>query len=317
MKLNRLFAAALAVASTTCQPSFVPAQTTSGSVKWVTFNDCPVLLESRYVVPAKESGTVESVAIDRNESVTKGQLLLSLEKDEAEMELETAQANQAVALHLAADDSDLKLKKLALKQAQEELASYSEIAESVSSSELRRLRLAEVGAGVAVTNAENALERLGMQAKIAAHVVKSKSVKLANRKVLAPSDGIVDKVLVRPGEWVDVGKPVLEIADLRQLQVDCLIPIEKTDLKKLVGLEVLVESNHRDASGTPVRLRGKISSYDPKLSPHGEVRVHCRIQNQQTQGHWQLLPEMNVRLEVGVPTPTGMEKPPLISRRPK
>ena len=316
MKLTRIFTATLVVAIAMSHASIVPAQTTSGSVKWVTFNDCPVLLESRYVVPAKESGTVESVAIERNASVTKGQMLLSLEKDEAEMELEIAKAHHAVSNHLATDDSDLKLKQLALKQAKEELDSYSEIAKSVSSSELRRLNLAVVGAGVAVTNAENALERLGMQAKIAAHVVKSKSVKLANRHVLAPSDGIVDKVLVRPGEWVDVGKPVMEIADLRQLQVDCLIPIEKTDLKKLVGLEVLVESNHRDATGTPVRLRGKISSYDPKLSPHGEVRVHCRIQNQQTQGHWQLLPEMNVRLEIGVPAPAGNEKPPLISKRP-
>ena len=315
MKLNRFCVAGISLVVASANASIALAQSGS-SVKWVTFDDCPVLLEHRYVVPAKESGTVDSVAVELNEAVTKGQLLLSLDKDEAEMELETAKENQAVADHLAADDSDLKFTKLALEQANEELASSTEFAKSFSDTEIRRQKLIVAKAGVDVIKAQNALERSGMQSKLAAKVVKAKGIKLANRDVLAPANGIVTELLVKPGEWVDVGKPVMVVADLRQLQVDCLIPIEKTDLKKLVGLEVRVESNHRDASGTPVRLRGKISSYDPKLSPQGEVRVHCRIQNQQTQGHWQLLPEMNVRLEVGVPAPAGNEKPPLISKRP-
>ena len=316
MKLSRFCIAGISLIVASANASIALAQSGS-TVKWVTFDDCPVLLEHRYVVPAKESGTVEAVAVELNEAVTKGQLLLSLDKDEAAMELESAKESLALANHLAADDSDLKFAKLALEQAKEELASSTEFAKSFSDTEIRKQKLTVARAGVEVIKAQNALERLGMQSKLSAKVVKAKSIKLANRDVHAPSEGILTELLVRPGEWVDIGKPVMVIADLRQLQVECLIPIEKTDLKKLVGLEVRVESNQRDASGTPVRLRGKISSYDPKLNAQGEVRVHCRIQNQQTQGHWQLLPEMTVRLEVGVPAPAGSDKPPLISKRPQ
>lgn len=294
-----------------------PSSPTSGApAKWVTFNDCPVALESRYVVPARQAGIVESVTVERNALVKRDQLLVRLESDEAAAALESAKENHAYAVDAAADDGDVKLRKLALDQAKEELASHVEISKSVSASELRKHKLNVAAAEVAVANAQRALKRQAIQARMAASAVQSASIKLANHDVHAPAEGIVTDVLVRQGEAVEFGKPVMEISDLRQLQVDCLIPIEKTDLKKLVGLEVRVESNHRTASGSPIRLAGKITSYDPKLTAHGEVRVHCRIQNVQQAGHWLLLPEMNVRLEVAVGDHANDEVPALISKRP-
>ncbi len=289
------------------------AQPAANSAKWVSFNDCPVLLEQRFVVPARDSGIVESLAVELNDAVEQGQLLLNLEKQTAETDLQSARLLHAIDVDGATDQSELNLRKLALKQADEELTSYSEISKSVSASELRRLKLTVASATVAVTNAENALKRMDLKAKLSAKAVDSAALKLANRDVHAPSAGIVTELYVRPGQWIDAGKPVMVISDLRQLQVDCLIPIEKLDLKRLIGLEVRVESNHRTAAGKPIRATGKITSYDPKLNAHGEVRVHCRIQNVQEGGHWQLLPEMNCRLEVAVP---AGESPALITRRP-
>lgn len=293
------------------------ASTLKSDGRLVTFNDCPVILENRYVVPARENGIVAEVHVEQNAAVKRDQLLLSLDKDQAESELQTAKKAQAIAVDAAVDDSDLELRKFALRQAEEELNSYSEIAKSISASELRRLKLAVASAKVSVINAERMVKRLGMQAELAANAVEEATMHLANREVHAPSAGIVTEVLVRNGQYVEVGKPVMVVSDLSQLQVDCLIPIEKIDLSKLVGLDVRVESNHRTARGTPTRLSGRVTSYDPKLSAQGEIRVHCRIQNAQQDGHWVLLPEMNVRLEIAVPASQSNETPALISRRPK
>lgn len=321
MQANSLAAGAamlfICLPSSLVRSQTLPSPPPNGTpTKWVTYNDCPVILESRTVVPARHSGIVESVAVERNASVKRGQLLIRLESEEAATALDSAKENHAYALDAAADDGDVKLRQLALDQAKEELASHVEISKSVSASELRKHKLNVAAAEVAVANAQRALKRQAIQARMAASAVESASAKLANHDVHAPTDGIVTDVLVRQGEAVEFGKPVMEISDMRQLQVDCLIPIEKTDLKKLVGLEVRVESNHRTASGSPIRLGGKITSYDPKLTAHGEVRVHCRIQNVQQAGHWLLLPEMNVRVEVAVPEQAKDEVPALISKRP-
>lgn len=279
-----------------------PAPSTATKVanhtSWVTFDDCPVLLEQRTVVPARESGIVAAVNVELNASVEKDQLLLSLEKEEAESALKSARESHTYAVEVSRDDSELNLRKVELQIAEEELRSNLEIKKSVSASELRRLRLDVARAEVAVTIAQRALKRTIIQADLSGTAVQTAAVKLANREVRAPSAGKVSELLVHPGEWVDIGKPVMVIQDLSQLQVDCLIPIEQADLTNLVGLEVRVESTKRSASGQPIQLNGKVTSYDSKLSAHGEVRVHCRIENIRQGGEWLLLPDMNVRLEM-------------------
>jgi multidrug efflux pump subunit AcrA (membrane-fusion protein) len=164
-----------------------------------------------------------------------------------------------------------------------------------------------------VQTAERAQRRAQLQAELAAAAVQSATIRLTNRQILAPIDGIVTSIHARPGQWVEAGKPVCVISELKYVQVDCLIPIEKVDLQRVVGLEVRVQSDRLPTGGKPIRLAGRISSYDPKLSSQGEVRVHARIQNVEQQGHWMLLPGMTVNLEVSIP---GNDSPALISRQP-
>ncbi len=171
----------------------------SDALKWVSFPDCPVLLENVTIVPARDSGIVQTVAVEVNEPVTKGQLLLSLENDDAVTKLQAAKENHALAVHLAADDYDLKLRKLALEQAEVELASHSEISKSVSATELRRLQFNVASARVAVTNAEYTLKGLRMKADSAANAVEAAKKTLANREVHSPSSGIIRELMVRPG----------------------------------------------------------------------------------------------------------------------
>ncbi len=107
---------------------------------------------------------------------------------------------------------------------------------------------------------------------------------------------------------------MLVISDLQSLQVDCLIPIEKVDLRRVVGLQVRAHCTQRSAGTAPVQLNGRITSYDSKLSSQGEIRVHSRLENVKQDGHWVLLPGMTVRLEVGIPANTA---PALMSKRPE
>lgn len=284
----------------------------TGVVTWLTFPDCPVLLEKAVEVPALESGVLEKVEVELNAPVKLGQPLAHLDEELAQMELKLAQLQYQAALELAKDDSSIKFSKVALSAAKEELENNSAIKASVSGSELRRLTLAVGSAEVNLQRAELALKRAAVDAELKAASVQAAKLRLDRRHIVSPLDGIVTAVHLHQGQWIDAGKPIALVADLEHLLVDCLIPIEKVDLKRIVGLEVRVETAHASPGGSPVRLAGKIASYDPQVSSQGVVRVHAKIQNARQGEHWLLLPGMTVKLEVAVPGGA----PALISRQP-
>jgi multidrug efflux pump subunit AcrA (membrane-fusion protein) len=284
----------------------------SGAATWLTFADCPVLLEKSVEVPALESGVLEKVEIELNAPVKAGQTLARLDEELALMEVKLAQLQHQAAVELANDDSSVKFAKVALNAAKEELENNSAIKASVSGSELRRLTLAVGSAEVNLQRAELALKRAAVEAELKAATVQAASLRNSRRRIVSPLDGIVTAVHLHQGQWVEAGKPVALVADLEHLLVDCLIPIEKVDRKRIVGLEVRVETVQPSPGSAPLRLAGRISSYDPQVSSQGLVRVHARIQNARQGEHWLLLPGMNVKLEVAVPSGS----PALISRQP-
>ncbi|MGN6544291.1 MAG: efflux RND transporter periplasmic adaptor subunit [Aureliella sp.] len=310
----RLVAVCLIATCTMLGSALAQSPPASGaeSLTWLTFADCPVLLEKSVEVPALESGVLEKVEVELNAPVKAGQAIAQLDEELARMELKLAQLQHQAALELAADDSNVKFSKVALSAAKEELDNNTAIKASVSGSELRRLTLAVGSAEVNLQRAELALKRAAVDAELKAASVQAAHLRLGRRRIASPIDGIVTAVHLHQGQWVEAGKPVALVADLEHLLVDCLIPIEKVDLKRIVGLEVRVETAHASPGGSPVRLAGRISSYDPQVSSQGVVRVHAKIQNARHGEHWLLLPGMNVKLEVAVPSGA----PALISRQP-
>lgn len=293
-----------------------PLQATPSSsqpgVKWWRSEDCPVLVERSVEVPALESGLLEKVDVELNAEVKAGQAIAQLDEELVRMEMKIAQLQLSAASELAKDDSEVKFARVAHRGAQQELDNYSAIQASVAGSELRRLSLAVGHAEVAVQRAEHAARRLAVDAELKAATLQAASLRLNRRRIVSPLDGVVTAVHLHAGQWVEAGKPVALVVNLEHLNVDCLIPIEKVDLRRLVGLEVRVQSDQIARSGSPVRLAGKITSYDPQISSQGMVRVHAKIQNARLEEHWLLLPGMSVTLEVAV----ANSDPALISRQP-
>ena len=298
--------------SAASQATHANSTTHDASITWWKSDDCPVLLEKSVEVPALESGVLEKVEVTLNSTVAAGQTLGLLDEDLALMEVKIAQLQYSAASELAKDDSELKFARVALRGAQQELDNHNAIQASVAGSELRRLSLAVGHAEVTVQRAEHASKRLAVDAELKAATLQAANLRLNRRRILSPLNGIVTAIHAHEGQWVEAGKPVALVVDLEHLLVDCLIPVHKVDLQKLVGLEVRVESTHAAIGGTPVRLGGKISSYDPQVSSQGMIRVHARIQNARQGQHWLLLPGMNVKLEVAMPS----GEPALISRQP-
>lgn len=83
---------------------------------------------------------------------------------------------------------------------------------------------------------------------------------IADRELAAPFDGVISEINVNPGEWVAPGRPLIQIGDLDQLQV------ESTDLGEIdvarieIGDPVMITFD----SLPDLTLRGKVTRIAPK-----------------------------------------------------
>lgn len=97
---------------------------------------------------------------------------------------------------------------------------------------------------------------------------------LALTRITAPYPGIVKKVLVREYEWVDKGKPVIEVVNDKVLQANVLMPstlFGKVKLGQDVSISVV-------ETGTTVS--GKVTHVSKVLDPaSGTFEVYCEVQN--------------------------------------
>ncbi|QDV23508.1 efflux RND transporter periplasmic adaptor subunit [Aureliella helgolandensis] len=265
---------------------------------WLRFKQCPVLVEQAVDIPALESGVVESLPIKLNQSVTSGAVVAQLDSELAQLELRLAKLQHAAAMNLAQDNSDVDFHLVALQETQEELSSYEKISTSVSDSEIRRKTM-EVGkARLALLRTQQALSRAGLESEMKSAGVEAAQKRLERRRVESPIDGVVAAIHMHAGQWVQAGQPIVRVENMSQLIADALVPIGDVDLSTIVGSEV------RACMTTPegeLQFKGRVTSFDHKVSGQGLVRIHSRIENVQKAGQWQVLPGMTIDLLVAQP----------------
>ncbi len=263
---------------------------------WITFEKCPVMVEHRVEIPAQERGFLKSLGVELNQPVAADELLAELDTELAELDLRVAKLEQLRAEELARDDADVKLQEIALQQVEEELRSNRSISNSVSESEIRRLTLGVEQAKVALIRAGHVRSRALSDAKLKGAAVEAAELRLQRRRIVAPRAGVVTAIRVHPGQSLEAGQTIMEIEDLEHLIIDRLVPIAQVNAADLVGAEVRVDVPQPQSEAA--RLAGEITSYDPRVSSGGLVRVHARVKNVQRDGHWVLLPGREVTMHV-------------------
>ena len=98
--------------------------------------------------------------------------------------------------------------------------------------------------------------------------------KLEDLELLAPFSGIVSEIDMRAGEWVTIGLPVLQLADLQHLRV------ETTDLNEIDAARVKVGSRVKITFDAlpDVQVQGTVKSLAPKASQGSGVNYKAVIE---------------------------------------
>jgi len=178
-------------------------------------HDCMIEARQNIEVRSPVEAMIESVRVRRGDSVTKGQILVTLGSGPENAALALAQSRaQAVGEIKAAEARvDISLKKL---RRAEELVKQNFISVNARDEAEAEHKLA----GEELRRAHENQKIAGFEAKRAAEV-------LALRTIRSPFSGVVVEVLLKPGEFgaITFKDPILKLAELDPLHVEVILPV--------------------------------------------------------------------------------------------
>ena len=156
-------------------------------------------------------GVVSEVLVDKNSSVSKGQVLARLD---AQLEKATAELRRVQ----AELTSDLEAKQLALDFAQRSLERVTNLYQkkAASFSELDKVKTERALAQQELRQAQDRMRQAELEYQRAL-------ADLQRRSLVSPIDGIVVERLKEPGEHIDFD-PVLRLVQLNPLKVEVFAP---------------------------------------------------------------------------------------------
>lgn len=278
------------------------------------------------IVGSAVEGRVMELAVDEGDRVTKGQMLAQLRTRTIEAELAAARSELALrAAELAemengsrpeeiaqakaamlADQARMEYAKKDLARIQRlyqgQTAADDEHDEAISLATEREQDYLEAAAAYEMAVQGPRVERIA-QARArrdqAQSVVERLEDILTKYTVNAPFDGYVSAKRTEVGAWIMSGDPVVEVVELRQVDVVALIPEDYVNALTL-GMTATV----RVSSLNGREFTGQIAAIVPQADRQSRsFPVKVRVENPETEGppplKWGMLAEVSV--SVGEP----------------
>jgi membrane fusion protein, multidrug efflux system len=262
-------------------------------------------------ITSREAGTVLSVHADNTQSVRRDQLLVEFDPIQAQIALQSAEADLARtvrtvrALFAKADEQRAQIAqaKIQVEQTQKDLErrSFASRDGAVSSEDLIHARNAFAQAQAAVTASQSTRAQTLVQIQgtdvannpdvLAAEArLRAAAVTLVHMRLIAPVSGVIAQRSVEVGEQVSPGTPLMAIVPLSDVWVDANF--------KEVQLQ-------RMRVGQPVKLTADI--YGGSVTYHGHVAglsagsgsAFALLPPQNATGNWiKIVQRVPVRIEL-------------------
>lgn len=156
------------------------------------------------------SGRIDRVLVEVGDRISKGDVIVEIDRETYRLQVQQAEAN------LAAAKADLVLSEKDLER-KRDLLTDKTIAQAIFDESLARRDLAK-----AQVNSAEAARDLAKR-------------NLDRSAVSSPDDGSVSARLVSPGQWIDVGTGIIDLAISDRLKIAARVP--ETWATKLSGLE--------------------------------------------------------------------------------
>jgi multidrug resistance efflux pump len=248
----------------------------------------PIVLDSVLVtliddvaVPARQTAVLEQLLVREGDRVRKGDLLLQLDATKLALAVEHARHEFEQAQLEAANEADVTFALKALEVAKTEYEraneSVQKFRDSVSKTEIERLRLEVARAEAGLEQAQHKRKVNEVGARIKATEIKQAEEELQRAQVRAPFDGLVLEVNHDAGEWVEPGETVIRLVRIDRLRAEGFLKLREVQQVQ-AGLPVVLSTN---VPGDARREhRGRLTFVSPQAEPVGGLfRIKAEFEN--------------------------------------
>jgi macrolide-specific efflux system membrane fusion protein len=241
-----------------------------------------VKLLDQVEVPARDEGVLQSISAREGEMVAAGAPLAQIEDADAQFKKRSAEMELIAARKQAESDVKVRFARKSLEVAEAELRraieSQRRFAQSVSDSEMDRLRLTVQKTELEIEQAQLELELAQAARELKQVDVESAEHTIRQRRITAPLAGFVAEVNRHQGEWVQPGQSIARLLRLDRLRAEGLVSAAEVrgDLK---GRQATLTV---DIDGRPASFTGTVTFASPEIDPvNGQVRIWAEIDNPQ------------------------------------
>lgn len=242
---------------------------------------------AREISYRKSTNLIRVRAAEKSQGVASNELKRAVDARQAFVD--SVSRSEIDSLTLAFQRSELETQQAVFEQELDKLALQSEDASAIE----QKLAIEQSQLGVQKALADLSIAKL--KVKSAEHESQLAQLALKRHRVDAPIDGIVIKVHRRPGQWVQIGEPILELVRLDRLRAQGFVKQElAAKLRSLPKISVEREDDDGDA-GDAQSLLGEIVFVMPEVDPvNGEVEFWVEFENPSKD----VLPGMRLTIQV-------------------
>ena len=188
---------------------------------------------------AAAPGLVLEIKAKAGSDVSKGDTIVTLNREIFEAQLQVALEEAEIANIQAQNDVDVELaaKQLEVncKLLERSTEARRRYTKSVVMTELDRAKLAVEQSQLSIKQAKVTKQIAEKTSNLRMRLQDVAELNLENRQVKAPNDGRVAQIFVQEGEWVNSGQPIARVINLKKLRVkgvfkkDYALSIKKGD----------------------------------------------------------------------------------------
>ena len=250
--------------ATTIALALLGTLSTAGVADTEAFQPLDCMLEPYEVVEISSAveGVIESIHVDRNDFVSKGQLLVELDD-----EVETTQVELAAARAALKTNIDLRRTELAFNERSQDRLEQLYASNTISLHIKDEAETDTSKSRLQLKNARDAQQLARLE------LAKAKAI-LALRSMHSPIEGVVIARHKVAGEFVE-DQSILRIAQLNPLKVEVIVPVELFgQIQKGMMVEVVPEHSGREA------LMARVTMVDRVIDPaSGTFDVKAELAN--------------------------------------
>jgi macrolide-specific efflux system membrane fusion protein len=182
------------------------------------------------LVPVREPGVLTKILVSEGDWVQAEQVLAELDRELSALEHQAAQLKLEVSDLKATDDVDqrfsAKSKEVAEATLARSQAAVDRYPKSITKTELDQLRLEMERASLSIEKAALDQELATVETELYETETSAAEIKLEQRTIRSPIEGMVVEILFQPGEWVSAGQTLARVIQLDRMRIKALLPSE-------------------------------------------------------------------------------------------